>query len=172
MTSELETWIEPVPGYERFRYRSMLTESLAVDVDRLTYAKPFAKGEVRRHLEAGRSWGSFLVVPAVVSHLTRVAPEVAVLWRGRHTVVVARDEVTGVRLEGRGRFGHLTIATGDDELDMRRCRCGSARRRMGDVDTPDRLREHDISLRSDRVLLRPMTEGAGVLRPRDLARDI
>ena len=112
------------------RYRQHLTESIELAGDYLVYSHPFAKGEAQSLLKVGRSWPMVLAAPAIA---VRVAREVAALRRGRHRVYVSRDAVSDVRLEGRGRFGHVTIASSEEDLDIGRALSEEDRRWLRDA---------------------------------------
>jgi hypothetical protein len=97
-----------------------LTESVLLARNGVTYAKPAPRGLVWRLLgwddESGLLQGGLGVDKFIVKSIGSWRS----IWRPRDEVAVPREAVTDLRVEGRGRFGHVTIALGSVDLDMGR----------------------------------------------------
>ena len=54
----------------------------------------------------------------VARGLFHTALETLILWRKQESFRIPRSGVTDLRLEGKGRFEHLTISVGETDIDI------------------------------------------------------
>jgi hypothetical protein len=100
------------------KLRVELTESLSLTDDEILYGKPappriiwriFGWDDQTQTLHAGLALDRFVV--SAIGDFKRT-------WPRKQLVKLERKDVTDVRVEGRGKFGHITIVLGKTELDI------------------------------------------------------
>ncbi len=100
------------------RLRSLFREGVALGPDELLWTPPASASEMSGHF--GWSGGESMLGHSsrVAQGLFRTAFEGLVLWREREVIRIPRSGITDFRLEGRGRFEHLTISVGKTDIDI------------------------------------------------------
>lgn len=87
-----------------------LTESVLLARKGVRYVKPVPRGLVWRLLGWDDESGLLQAGLGIDRFIVRSIGSWRSLWRSRDEVAVSREAVTDLRVEGRGRFGHVTIA--------------------------------------------------------------
>jgi len=100
------------------RLRGLFREGLVVDPKAVRWFPPASASEMSGHF----GWGGGGTMYGHSGHVTRklfhTVFEAVVLWRERESVRIPRSGITELKLEGKGRFEHLTIAVGGAGVDI------------------------------------------------------
>ena len=100
------------------RLRSLFREGIVVGDEAVTWVPPASAAELSQHLGWDGSAPMYGHASMVARGLFRTALDLVVLWRKRESIRLTRAGITDLRLEGKGRFEHLSIQVGKACIDI------------------------------------------------------
>jgi len=100
------------------RLRAHLVESLAFTDATIVYGRPAPPRIVWRLFGWDDTTQTLDACLALDRFVIRAIGDWKKMWPRNELVTLERDDVSDVRIEGRGKFGHVTIAVGNADLDI------------------------------------------------------
>jgi hypothetical protein len=101
-----------------FRLRSLFRERIALEADAVAWTPPVSATDMSGHFGWGGGGTVYGHSGRVARGLFHTAFEAVVLWREQECFRIPRSGITDLKLEGKGRFEHLTIAIGETGIDI------------------------------------------------------
>ena len=101
-----------------FRLRMLFRERIALEADAIAWTPAVSATDMSAHFGWGGGGTVYGHSGRVARGLFHTALETAVLWRKQECMRIPRSGITDLRLEGKGRFEHLTISVGETDIDI------------------------------------------------------
>jgi hypothetical protein len=100
------------------RIRRLFREILVVGPDAIRWSPAASASEMSGHFGWGGGGTMYGHSGRVARGLFHTVLEVVVLWRERESIRMTRSGITEIKVEGKGRFEHLSVAVGKAAIDV------------------------------------------------------
>jgi hypothetical protein len=100
------------------RLRMLFRERIRFEADAVAWTPPVSATDMSGHFGWGDGGTMYGHSGRVARGLFHTALEAVVLWRKQDSFRIPRSGITDLRLEGKGRFEHLTISVGKTDIDI------------------------------------------------------
>jgi hypothetical protein len=100
------------------KLRKIFRESIVLEADAIAWTPPVSATDMSGHFGWGGGGTMYGHSGRVARGLFHTAFETLILWREQEVFRIPRSGITDLRLEGKGRFEHLTISIDKTDIDI------------------------------------------------------
>jgi hypothetical protein len=100
------------------RLKMIFRESIVLEADAIAWTPPVSATDMSGHFGWGGGGTMYGHSGRVARGLFHTVLEVVVLWRERESIRMTRSGITEIKVEGKGRFEHLSVAVGKAAIDV------------------------------------------------------